>query len=77
MLKLIEKNHGEEKILKEGTFEEILNYLKENENIMNWGLDEDPEMQLPELDNIETISDLEEELEKINLSWWTLEVEKY
>lgn len=75
MLKLIEKDHGEEKILIEGTLEEIVKYLKENENIINWVLDEDPQIELPDLDKIEDLKDLEYELKKIDLSWWTLEVE--
>ena len=76
MLKLVEKDHGEEKILVEGTLVEIVSYLKENENIINWAQDEDPEIELPELDEIETLRELEYELKKINLSWWTLEVEE-
>lgn len=76
MLKLIEKDHGEVKILAEGTLEEVVNYLKENENIVNWVQDEDPGIELPELGEIETLRELEYELKKINLSWWELEVEE-
>ena len=32
--------------------------------------------ELPELNNIETLRDLEHELKKIDLSWWSLEVEE-
>lgn len=74
MLKLIEKDHGEEKVLKEGTLEEITNHLKENENIINWVLDEEPEMELPELDAVKNVDDLRCELDKVNLDWWNLEV---
>lgn len=76
MIKLIEVNHGEEKILTKGTLGEILDYLKENENIINWVLDEDPEMEVPKLENVEDVRDLKHELGKINLSWWALEVEE-
>lgn len=76
MLRLVEQDHGEEKVLIEGTLEEIVKYLKENENITNWVLDEDPEIELPELGEIETLRELEYELKKVDLSWWTLEVEE-
>lgn len=75
MLKLIVKDHGEEEIIKEGTLIEIVEYLKENEELTNWVLDEDPDVELPVLDEIENIDDLEYELDKIDLSWWSLEIE--
>lgn len=74
MLKLIVRDHGEEEILKEGTFEEILEYLKDNEEVINWVLDEDPDIELPNLDEVENIDDLEFELKKIDLSWWSLDI---
>lgn len=76
MLRLKEIDHGEEKILKEGVLEEIIEYLKENEEIYNWVLDEDKGMELPNLDEIKTLRDLEVELKKIDLDWWTLEVKE-
>lgn len=75
MLKLIEKDHGEEKTLKEGTLEEILKYLRDNENLTNWVLDDDPDMETPNLEEIETLRELKHELKKIDLSWWTLDIE--
>lgn len=74
MLKLIVKDHGEEEILKEGTLKEVVKYLKENEELTNWVLDEEPDMELPNLERIETTKDLQFELDKIDLSWWTLEI---
>lgn len=74
MLRLVEKDHNEEKILKEGVLEEIIEFLKENEEIYNWVLDEDKGMELPNLDEIKTLRDLEYELAKVDLSWWSLEV---
>ena len=76
MLKLIEKDNGEEKILKEGVLEEIIEYLKENKEIYTWILDEDKGIELPNLDEIKTLRDLEIELKKIDLDWWTLEVKE-
>ena len=76
MLKLVEKDHGEEKILKEGVLEEIIEYLKENEEIYTWILDEDKGIELPNLDEIKTLRDLEAELKKIDLDWWTLQVKE-
>lgn len=74
MIKLIVLDHGEEEILKEGTLGEIVEYLQENEDIMNWVKDEDPEIELPVLDGIKNIDDLEYELNKIDLDWWKLEI---
>ena len=76
MLKLVEKDHSEETILKEGTFEQILKYLKENENLINWVHDEDDTIVLPKLNEVEDVEDLKRELEKIDLSWWSLEIEE-
>ena len=76
MLRLVEKNHGEEKVLMEGYLDDIVQFLKENEEIYNWVLDEDKGMELPNLDKIKTLRDLEIELKKIDLDWWTLEVKK-
>ena len=76
MLKLIVKDHGQEEILKEGSLVEIVKHLKENDEIINWVLDEEPEMELPNLNEVKDIEDLQYELKKIDLSWWTLEVRK-
>ena len=76
MLRLKEVDHGEEKILKEGVLEEIIEFLKENEEIYNWVLDEDPTAEMPCFDSIEVLRDLEYELAKVDLSWWSLEVEE-
>lgn len=76
MLKLIEMDHGKETILKEGYFEDLLKYLREKEEVTNWVLDEDPEMELPNLDEIETLKELELELDKIDLGWWSLVIKE-
>ena len=74
MLRLVEMDHGEKKVLLEGTLGEIVQYLQNNEDIYTWVRDEDFRAELPELNNIETLRDLEHELKKIDLSWWSLEV---
>lgn len=76
MFKLIEKDHGQEHELARGELTDIVTYLKENESVMNWVHDEDPDIELPDLTVIEDLTDLQSELKKIDLSWWTLEVEE-
>lgn len=76
MLRLVEKDYGKEKVLMEGCLDDIIQYLKDNDEIYNWVLDEDKGMELPNLDEIKTLKDLEVELEKIDLGWWTLEVKE-
>ena len=76
MLRLIEKDHSEEKVLMEGYLDDIVRYLKENKEIYTWILDEDKGIELPNLDEIKTLRDLEIELKKIDLDWWALEVKE-
>ena len=76
MLRLMEKDHGEEKVLFTGSLREVLEYLQNNKDLMNWVLDEDHTAELPELEEVETLKDLEFELSKIDLSWWTLKIEE-
>lgn len=82
MLRLVEKNEGKETVLTEGTLKEVVNYLKENPDLLDWMNhspwtdDGSPETELPDLDEVETLRDLRYELNKINLSWWSLEVEE-
>lgn len=82
MLRLIEKNEGKEKILTEGTLKEVVNYLKQNPDLLDWMNyspwtdDGSPETELPDLDKVKTLRDLRRELSKINLSWWALEIEE-
>lgn len=75
LMKLVELNEGTRTELIEGTLQEIAEYLKDNPNLYTWQLDNDPEAEMPELDNIETLRELEHELEKIDLGWWRLEIE--
>ena len=74
MLRLVEKDHGKEKVLMEGYLNDIVQYLKDNDKIYTWILDEDPNAEMPCFDSIEVLQDLEYELAKADLSWWSLEV---
>lgn len=64
------------KVLIEGYLDDIIQYLKDNNEIYTWILDEDKGMELPNLDEIKTLKGLEAELEKIDLGWWNLEVKE-
>lgn len=74
MLKLIEKNHGEVKVLKEGTVTQLVDWLKENTDIYTWISNEDTEAEMPDFEDAEILKELENELEKVDLGWWGLEI---
>ncbi|MGF7145279.1 hypothetical protein HNQ56_003720 [Anaerotaenia torta] len=74
-MKLVEKNEGTRKELVNGTLEELVTWLVNNPDEYNWQLDEDPNAVMPDLSNIETVNDLQIELDKVDLSWWTLVIE--
>lgn len=82
MLKLVEYSEGTKKVLTKGTLKEVVNYLKETPDLLDWMNhspwidDGSPETALPDLDEVETLRDLRHELSKINLSWWALEIEE-
>ena len=76
MLRLVEKDHKEEKVLMEGYLHDIVQYLKDNDKIYTWILDEDKGVELPNLDEIKTLRDLEAELKKTDLDWWSLQVKE-
>lgn len=75
MLRLVEMDHGEVKTTIEGTLGEIVGCLKENKEIYTWMLDEDPKIEMPDFEDVKTLRELEYELEKVNLSWWSLVIE--
>ena len=74
-MKLVELNEGARKELVSGELENLVTWLQKNPEECNWVLDEDPDMEIPDLSNIETLQELEFELKKIDLSWWTLVIE--
>ncbi len=86
--RLIETNHGNSKILTTGTLSEILNYLQDNPEVYEWVQDEiigDPAMTDDQkaadleslqidLTGIDSSEDLQAELDKVDLTWWSLTV---
>ncbi len=77
MLRLVEKDYRGEKVLTEGYLHDIVQYLKDNDKIYTWILDEEPTAEMPCFDGIEVLRDLEYELAKVDLGWWSLEVEQF
>lgn len=80
---LILKEEGQREELIKGSLEDIVKYLQENYkdlfdwmNSSPWTDDGSTEIELPGLTNIHDLRDLEMELEKVNLDWWTLEIEE-
>jgi len=74
MLKLVERKEGKEKVWIEGNLKDIINWLNKNPDIYTWIRDEDPTAELPVLDQVENLRDLRHELEKADLSWWSLTI---
>lgn len=82
-LKLVEYNEGKKKILAEGGLDDIVKWLQDNPDTYEWIRDNekhDPSFdgeftEMPDLSNIETLRELEYELDKIDLSWWKLAIE--
>lgn len=77
MLRLIIKEEGTQEELFVGNLLDLVDYLKSNENLYTWQLDEDPEIEMPDLSYVESLQELEYELRKVDLSWWALEVEEF
>lgn len=74
-VKLVEIDHGNRTVLAKGTLQQIISYLQKNDQIYTWILDEEPEAIMPDLDSVENLADLQHELDKVDLSWWSLKVE--
>lgn len=75
-MKLVELNEGKKKVLVEGNLDDIVKWLKDNEDEYDWIKDEDPSAEMPDLEKIETERELMAELSKVDLNWWTLEIEE-
>lgn len=86
---LTEHDHGEERRLFTGTLAEVVDCLQKNEDWFNWILDEGDKIQgilnaidwhggyySYKFDNIKILQDLKDELEKVDLSWWKINIEK-
>ena len=85
MLKLILKEEGQTEILAEGTIVELIKYLETNyDNLFSWIEsdhnsqlpDELEKVELPSFSKVETLRDLESELEKVDINWWKLAVKE-
>jgi CheY-like chemotaxis protein len=75
-LTLVELNEETRKELFAGNLEEVVAYLKENPDLYEWQLENDADAEMPDLDSVEVLRDLENELKKIDLSWWALVIEQ-
>lgn len=83
ILKLVEYNEDERYILTKGNLEDIVKWLKDNRDEYEWinnNEKNEPSFdgkltEMPDLSNIETLNDLEYELNKIDLSYWKLKIE--
>lgn len=72
-LRVIDESGQEELVY--GTLEEVVQYLRDHEALYTWILDNDPEFILPDFEkDYEYWRELEEDLEGIAHSWWTLEL---
>lgn len=81
-MKVLVKENGEERVLKEGTFDEVKGYLNsELDNLLDWldetenNWDDFAEMKnnvKEEIENADSIEDLESAFSEINseMSWW-------
>ena len=75
MFKLMEMDHGKREEIFQGTVSEVIQWLKNNKSIYTWILDEEPDMEMPDFDDVETLIELERELQKVSLGWWDLVIE--
>ena len=77
-MKALIKENGEERVIKEGTLEEIKSYLTNNlDNLLDWLEEEEDFTGLKNnikenVENAENIEDLESAFDEINseMSWW-------
>lgn len=81
-MKALIKENGEERVLKEGMLEEIKSYLTNNlDNLLDWLEEEGNQWDdfkalknniKEEIENADSIEDLEQAFDEINseMSWW-------
>ena len=82
-MKLVELNEGARKELVSGELEDLVTWLQGNTDSYTWINDEeehDPSFdgeltEMPNLSNVETLDDLQSELNKVDLSYWSLVIE--
>lgn len=72
---LIQLDEGGQELLEYGTLEEIVQYLRDHEDLYTWILDNDPEFILPDFEkDYESWQELEADLDILDHSWWALEL---
>jgi hypothetical protein len=74
-MKLVQMEQGKRQVMAEGTLEDIVRWLLDNPDETDWAHDEDPEIEVPDFSDIETVRDLQLELDKVDLTWWSLVIE--
>lgn len=73
---LVKTEEGEETAIATGTIAYLVRYLKSHPELYEWLLEQDPEAEMPDLSDVEVERELEYELDKIDLSWWSLTIEE-
>lgn len=82
-MKLVELNEGTRKELVSGELKDLVAWLQDNPDSYTWIKEEeehDPSFdgeltEMPNLTSIETLDDLQTELNKVDLSYWSLVIE--
>lgn len=76
MIKFLEMNEGE-KVTEEvfESFEALKKHLLEND-YFSWINENEPEKELPNFEEVETLRELQAIFEEFDYSWWTLTAEE-
>lgn len=76
MIKFVEMNEGT-KVTEEtfNSFEELKSHLIEAD-YFSWINDNEPEKELPNIEEVETLEELQAIFEEFDYSWWTLTAEE-
>ena len=76
MIKFVEMNEGS-KVTEEtfNSFEELKSHLIEAD-YFSWINDNEPEKKLPNIEEVETLEELQAIFEEFDYSWWTLTAEE-
>lgn len=76
MIKFVEMNEGSKVTEKTfNSFEELKNHLIEAD-YFSWIHDNEPEKELPNIEEVETLEELQTIFNEFDYSWWTLTAEK-
>lgn len=73
---LVERNQGEVEVVATGTLDHIVSFLKDNtDKYFDWILEEEPDRELPDFSEVETLRELESILSDYDYDWWRIDVE--